>query len=67
MAQVEMEIDSVRRYMRNDKWVVILKEQGAERYLPIYIGSYQADIIRRLLMREEPVESACLDLSLLGN
>ncbi len=67
MAQVEMKIDSVRRHMLNDKWVVILIDNDAKRYLPIYIGSPQADIIGRLLMHEEPVDSAYLDISSVGN
>ena len=53
--------------MLSDKWVVILRENDAERYLPIYIGSSQADIIGKLLMREGPVESAYLGLSSVGN
>lgn len=48
MAQVEMIIDSVRRKSLSDEWVVILKAKGAERYLPIYVGPSQADIIKRL-------------------
>ncbi len=67
MAQVEMKIDSVRRHMLNDKWVVILIDNDAKRYLPIYIGSPQADIIGRLLMHEEPVDSAYLDISSVGS
>jgi len=39
MALVEMVIDSVRRSMRNDEWVVLLKEKPTERYLPVYLDS----------------------------
>jgi len=49
MAQIEMIIDSVRRNMLSDMWVVILKEKGAERYLPIYAGSPQASLVGRQL------------------
>ena len=49
MAQIEMIIDSVRRDMLNDMWVVILKEKGAERYLPIYAGSPQASLVAKQL------------------
>lgn len=66
MAQVEMTIDSLRRNLLRDKWVVILKEKGADRYLPIYIGPYQANIIERLLLGTGPVELADLDLSSAG-
>ena len=66
MAQVEMIIDSVRRKSLSDEWVVILKEKGAERYLPIYIGPRQANILEKLLIgvgRVDPVE---FDLSSAG-
>ena len=49
MAQIEMVIDFVRRNMLSDMWVIILKEKGAERYLPIYAGSPQASLVGRQL------------------
>jgi len=49
MALVEMVIDSVRRSMRNDEWVVLLKEKPTERYLPVYLDSSHADIIKKAL------------------
>jgi len=54
MAKVEMVIDSVRRNSLGNDWVVILKEKTAERYLPIYIGSPQVDVIKKLLMGHAP-------------
>ncbi len=42
---IEMTIDSVRVSMMNYQRVVILKEKMAERYLPIWIGSAEADAI----------------------
>ncbi len=66
MAQVEMTIDSVRHKSLSNEWVVILKEKGAERYPPIYIGPSQADIIKRLLVSTGPVEPADLGLSSAG-
>lgn len=66
MVQVEMIIDSVRRKSLSDEWVVILKAKGAERYLPIYVGPSQADIIKRLLVGTGPVEPVDLDLSSAG-
>jgi len=49
MAEVEMVIDSVRQSPANLQWVVVLKDKLAERYLPIYIGSSQAEALRREL------------------
>ena len=66
MVQVEMIIDSVRRKSLSDEWVVILKAKEAERYLPIYVGPSQADIIKRLLVGAGPVELVDLDLSSAG-
>jgi bifunctional DNase/RNase len=42
---VEMTIDSIRVSMMNYQRVVILKEKGSERYLPIWIGPAEADAI----------------------
>ena len=45
MGIVEMTIDSLRRNSLSNEWALILKEKGAERYLPIYIGPRQANIV----------------------
>jgi len=42
---VEMVIDSIRVSLMNYQRVVILKERDANRYLPIWIGSPEADAI----------------------
>jgi bifunctional DNase/RNase len=42
---VEMVIDSIRVSLMNYQRVVILKERGADRYLPIWIGAPEADAI----------------------
>ena len=42
---IEMTIDSIRVSMMNYQRVVILKEKGAGRYLPIWIGPAEADAI----------------------
>ncbi|MSQ11244.1 MAG: bifunctional nuclease family protein [Dehalococcoidia bacterium] len=42
---IEMTIDSIRVSMMNYQRVVILKEKGANRYLPIWIGPAEADAI----------------------
>ncbi len=42
---IEVEIDSVRVSLTNQQRIVILKEKGEERYLPIWIGLYEAEAI----------------------
>ena len=66
MAQVEMTIDSVRRGLLGNQHVVILKEKLAERYLPIYIDSSQADVMKRELMEIGSPRPVHFDLSLDG-
>jgi bifunctional DNase/RNase len=41
----EMSIESVRLSLMNYQRVVILREKGSDRYLPIWIGSAEADAI----------------------
>lgn len=40
-----MAVDSIRVHMPTGQHVVILKEKGADRYLPIWIGVYEANAI----------------------
>ncbi len=42
---VEVEIDSVRVSLTNQQRIVILKQINEERYLPIWIGLYEAEAI----------------------
>jgi len=42
---VEVTIDSIRISLISQHRVIILKEIGAERYLPIWIGPFEADAI----------------------
>lgn len=42
---IELEIDSIRVNLRNYQRVVVLREKGADRYLPIWIGPAEADAI----------------------
>ena len=44
-AMLEMVIDSIRVSLMNYQRVVILKQRDADRYLPIWIGSPEADAI----------------------
>jgi len=63
MALVEMVIDSVRRAMRKDEWVVLLKEGTAERYLPIYLDSPHADVLKKALSNQQCSELEIVDPS----
>lgn len=42
---IEVEIDSVRVSLTNQQRIVILKEKDEERFLPIWIGLYEAEAI----------------------
>lgn len=42
---IEVKIDSIRVSLMSQHRVVVLKEIGAERYLPIWIGPFEADSI----------------------
>ena len=42
---VEMTVESIRVSLMTQHRVVILKDQNAERYLPIWIGPFEADAI----------------------
>ena len=50
---IEMVIDSIRVSLMNYQRVVILKDKAAERYLPIYIGRFEADAIAIRLQGHE--------------
>jgi len=66
MGLVKVHIESLRKSPVNNKRVLMLKEETAERYLPIYIGRSQADILGRLLMGEKISEPGNYSLSLTG-
>lgn len=42
---VEVEIDSIRVSLMSQQRIVILKEMDSERFLPIWIGPYEAEAI----------------------
>jgi bifunctional DNase/RNase len=60
LAEIEVEIESVRQGTMSNKCTLMLKDKSEERYLPIYIGDSQASRIKELLMgipvsgRQEP-------------
>ena len=61
--QIAVIIDSVRHGVPRNIWIVVLKEKGAERYLPIQVNEAQADILAGQL-RERPDKSIAPDLFL---
>lgn len=58
----EMVVESVRVNMRDSQHVVILKEVGRERYLPIWVGPWEADAIARRLQDLTPERPLTHDL-----
>jgi uncharacterized protein len=58
----EMVVESVRVHMRDSQHVVILKEVGRERYLPIWIGPWEAEAIARRLQDLTPERPLTHDL-----
>jgi len=63
MGVIEITIDSLRCNLLNKEWALILKDKRAERYLPIYIGQRQANIIEKLLLDSGRVDHAEFALS----
>src|SRR2546426_782817 len=59
---VEMMVESVRVHMLNSQHVVILKESGRERYLPIWIGPWEANAIAMKLQGLAPERPLTHDL-----
>jgi uncharacterized protein len=50
MAHREVTIDSVRRSLMKGEWVIVLKQEQEEEYLPIFVGTSAANIVKRELM-----------------
>ena len=59
---VEVSIDSVRVSLTNQQRIVLLREAGIERYLPIWIGSYEAEAITISLQEIEIARPQTHDL-----
>jgi len=59
---VEMMVESGRVHMLNSQHVVILKESGRERYLPIWIGPWEANAIAMKLQGLAPERPLTHDL-----
>jgi bifunctional DNase/RNase len=61
-AMVEVLIDSVRVSLTNQQRIVVLKEINFERYLPIWIGPYEAESITIALQEIEVARPQTHDL-----
>lgn len=59
---IEVTIDSVRVSLTNQQRIVILREANTERYLPIYIGPYEAEAITIALQDIEVARPQTHDL-----
>jgi bifunctional DNase/RNase len=59
---VEVVIDSVRVSLTNQQRIVVLREVNAERYLPIWIGPYEAESITIALQEVEVARPQTHDL-----
>jgi bifunctional DNase/RNase len=59
---VEVVIDSVRVSLTNQQRIVVLREVDAERYLPIWIGPYEAESITIALQEIEVARPQTHDL-----
>ncbi|NTU74970.1 MAG: bifunctional nuclease family protein, partial [Anaerolineaceae bacterium] len=61
-AFVEVTIDSVRVSLTNQQRIVVLREINNERYLPIWIGPYEAEAITIALQEIEVARPQTHDL-----
>ncbi len=59
---VEVVIDSVRVSLTNQQRIVVLREMNTERYLPIWIGPYEAEAITIALQEIEVARPQTHDL-----
>ena len=59
---IEMQVDSIRVHMPSGQHVVILKEKETERYLPIWIGIFEANAIALKITNIQPERPITHDL-----
>jgi bifunctional DNase/RNase len=59
---VEVEIDSIRVSLMSQHRIVILKDMASERFLPIWIGPYEAEAITVCLQEMEVARPLTHDL-----
>ncbi|HEX9440413.1 MAG TPA: bifunctional nuclease domain-containing protein [Roseiflexaceae bacterium] len=61
---VEVKVDSVRVSLLTQHRVIMLREEGAERILPIFIGLFEGDAIAMALEGRQPARPMTHDLTL---
>ena len=59
---IEVVIDSVRVNLMSPQRVVVLRQAGADRYLPIWVGPYEAEAITVALQEVEMIRPLTHDL-----
>jgi bifunctional DNase/RNase len=59
---IEVVIDSIRVSLMSQQRIVILRQADAERYLPIWIGTYEAEAIKLSLQEVEVARPLTWDL-----
>lgn len=64
---IEVEVNSIRVSLMSQHRVVLLKDLNTERYLPIFIGQYEADAISIELQDKQRTHSRPLTHDLLKN
>ena len=62
MDLIEMAVDSIRIHMPSGQHVVVLKEKDAERFLPIWVGSAEANSIALKMSGIDPERPVTHDL-----
>jgi bifunctional DNase/RNase len=63
---IEVTVDSIRVHMPTSQHVVILKEKDADRYLPIWIGPFEANAIALKITGMSPPRPITHDLMALA-
>jgi bifunctional DNase/RNase len=59
---IEVQIDGVRVHLMTPQRLVVLKQIGSERYLPIWVGPYEAEAITVALQEVEMIRPLTHDL-----
>lgn len=59
---IEVTIDSIRVSLMSSQRVIVLKQRDAERYLPIWVGPYEAEAIAVALQEIEMIRPLTQDL-----
>ncbi len=59
---IEVQIDSVRVHLMTPQRLVVLKQIGSDRYLPIWVGPYEAEAITVALQEVEMIRPLTHDL-----